>query len=163
MNRLEDLAQSYSQAPWRKQLQVVGIFLLALVLVALVSGIYLSVSARTAAVGRDIQSMQRKIEDLDREIENLQSQLAAIRSSTEMEARAMQMGFEPLQPDQILYLHIPGYIARQPVILAPSEQRALVSAHVLPPQYTESLLTWMKRQIRDQWTQASNQWSGATP
>jgi cell division protein FtsL len=146
MTRFEDFAQSYSQAPWRKQLQVVGLFLLGLVLIALVAGIYLSVSARTAAVGRDIQFMQRQIETLDREIEDLQSELAAIRSSTEMEARASQMGFQPVQPDQILYLNIPGYVERQPAILAPSEERKLASAPMLPPEYTESLVTWVKRQ-----------------
>ena len=42
MNHLENLAQSYSQAPWRKQLQLIGLFSLFLVSVALVAGIYLS-------------------------------------------------------------------------------------------------------------------------
>ncbi len=163
MNHLEDFTQSYSQAPWRKQLQVVGLFLLALVLVALVAGIYLSVSARTAAVGRDIQSMQGQIETLDREIEDLQSLLAASRSSLEMEARAMQLGFQPVQSDQVLYLNIPGYVERQPAILAPAEQRVLASAPVLPAQYTESLFTWAKRQISDQWTAVSSQRPGAKP
>ena len=163
MDHLEDLTQSYSQAPWRKQLQVVGLFLLALVLISLVAGIYLSVSARTAAIGRDIQSMQGRIELLDREIEDLHSLLAATRSSLEMESRAMQLGFQPVQGDQILYLNIPGYIERQPVVLAPAEQRILASAPVLPAQYTESLFTWAKRQITDRWPAVSSQQSGVKP
>ena len=72
MDRLEDFAQAYSQAPWRKQLQIIGLFSLILVFGALVAGIYLNVSARAATAGRDIQSKQEEIEALDLEIEDLQ-------------------------------------------------------------------------------------------
>lgn len=149
MNHLENLAQTYAQAPWRRQLQFIGLFLLLLVSIALVAGIYLNVSAKTAAVGREIQSMQDQIEDLDREIEDLQSQLATVLSSSEMEARALKMGFAPLAADQTVYLKIPGYAARQPAVLAPNTQRTLVSAPVLPAQYTESLLDWARRQLEN--------------
>ena len=148
MNHLETLAQTYSQAPWRRQLQFIGLFSLVLVSIALVAGIYLNVSAKAAAVGRDIQSMQTKIETLDLEIEDLQSQLATVLSSTEMEARALKMGFAPLPAEQTVYLMIPGYTARQPVTLAPNAQRKLVSAPVLPAQYTESLFDWARRHLR---------------
>ncbi len=46
MERVYGLTQAYSQAPWRKQLQLIGIFLVVLVFFALVAGIYLSVTAR---------------------------------------------------------------------------------------------------------------------
>ena len=147
MNHLENLAQTYAQAPWRKQLQLIGLFSLILVSIALVAGIYLNVSAKAAAVGRDIQSMQEDIEELDREIEDLQSHLAMVLSSSEMEARALKMGFAPLNAEQTVYLKIPGYIARQPVVLAPNSQRTLVSAPVLPVQYTESLFDWARRRM----------------
>jgi cell division protein FtsL len=147
MNQLENLAQTYSQAPWRRQLQIIGLFSLVLVSIALVAGIYLNVSAKSAAVGRDIQSMQRKIEVLDRDIEDLQSEKAMILSSSAMEARALQLGFTPLPAEQTVYLKIPGYVARQPVTLAPNSQRTVVSAPVLPAQYTESLFDWAKRYL----------------
>jgi cell division protein FtsL len=147
MNHLENLAQSYSQAPWRRQLQFIGLFSLFLVSVALVAGIYLSISAKSAAVGRDIQGMQSDIEEIDRDIEDLQSQLATILSSSAMEARALQLGFTLLPAEQTVYLKIPGYAARQPVTLAPNPQRTVVSAPVLPAQYTESLLDWAKQYL----------------
>lgn len=147
MNHLETLAQTYAQAPWRKQLQLVGLFSLILVSIALIAGIYLNVSAKAAAVGRDIQSMQQEIEALDREIEDLQSQLAMILSYSEMQARAQKLGFAPLPPEQTVYLLIPGYTARSPVVLAPNAQRKLVSAPVLPEQYTESLFDWARRRL----------------
>jgi cell division protein FtsL len=148
MNHLETLAQTYAQAPWRRQLQLIGLFSLVLVSIALVAGIYLNVSAKAAAVGREIQSMQTQIETLDREIEDLRSQLATVLSSTEMEARALRLGFAPLSPEQTIYLKIPGYTDRQPVVLAPNSQRTLVSAIVLPEQYTESLFDWARRRLR---------------
>jgi cell division protein FtsL len=147
MNHLENLAQTYAQAPWRRQLQIIGLFSLVLVSIALVAGIYLNVSAKAAAVGRDIQDMQAEIEELDREIEDLQSHLATILSSSEMEARALKMGFAPLPAEQTVYLHIPGYAARQPVVLAPNSQRTIVGAAVLPAQYTESLFDWARRRL----------------
>jgi len=147
MNHLENLAQTYAQAPWRRQLQLIGLFSLILVSIALVAGIYLNVSAKAAAAGREIQSMQDQIENLDREIEDLQSHLATILSSSEMEARALKMGFAPLPAEQTVYLKIPGYIARQPVILAPNSQRTIIGAPVLPTQYTESLFDWARRNL----------------
>lgn len=149
MNHLENIAQTYAQAPWRKQLQLIGLFSLILVSIALVAGIYLNVSAKAAAVGREIQSMQDDIEELDREIEDLQSDLATILSASAMEARALQLGFTPLPAEQTVYLKIPGYVARQPVTLAPNPQRTLVSAPVLPAQFTESLFDWAKRHLSD--------------
>lgn len=146
MDRLEDFAQTYSQAPWRRQLQIIGLFSLVLVFIGLIAGIYLNVSARAATVGREIQSMQDDIEVLNLEIEDMQSQLASILSAAEMEARARALGYEPVQPDQVLYLTVSGYIDRQPAVLAPYSERAVVSAPVLPLEYTESVFEWLKKQ-----------------
>ena len=49
------LLQAYKQAPWRIQIQWIGLFLLGLVLVASIIGLYLSISAQAAASGRSIQ------------------------------------------------------------------------------------------------------------
>ena len=147
MDQLENISRAYSQAPWRKQLQMIGLFLLALVLIAMVSGIYLSISARATAVGRDIQYMQATIVALDRENEDLQSSLAMVLSSSEMEARARALGFETVPVDQIVYLNVPGYEERQPVVLAPSSDRVVASAPSMPPEYTESLFEWIANRI----------------
>ncbi|MBN1146517.1 MAG: hypothetical protein JXA78_04625 [Anaerolineales bacterium] len=145
MNRLEDFAQTYSQAPWRKQLQIIGLFSLILVFIALIASIYLNVSARAATVGRDIQSKQDQIELLDMEIEDLQSQLALTLSWLAMDERARAMGFQLVSPDDVLYLPVPGYVERQTAVLAPHTERAIVEAPVMPPEYTESLFEWLRR------------------
>jgi cell division protein FtsL len=145
--RLENIAQTYAQAPWRKQVQMIGLFSLLLVIMALIAGIYLSVSARTAAAGREIQHMQNQISELNQEIENLQARLAFLNSSAEMAKRAREKGFKPLNEDRVVYLPVNGYIDRQPVVLAPYTHRPLPVAPALPPQFTESLFEWLARQI----------------
>jgi len=147
MERLENLAKTYSQAPWRKQLQIIGLFFSTLVFLALVAGIYLNVSARAATTGREIQELQRTSEEVIREIEDLRSRLAIVRSSSEMEARASEMGFECVESDQMVYLKVPGYGEKQAPSLAPYSERSIVNAPSIPPEYTESLFSWIKRQV----------------
>jgi cell division protein FtsB len=149
MDQIENLAKTYTQAPWRKQMQMVALFALGVVFAAIIAGIYLSISARATAVGRDIQSMQAEITTYNREIEDLQSQLARILSSAQMEARARGLGFEPVTPDEMVYLRVPGYTERQPAILAPSTERSVVSAVAMPPEYTESIFEWLMRNSRE--------------
>ena len=138
------LTQAYSQAPWRKQLQVLGLFLLVLVLVALVAGIYLNVTARAATIGREILFMESRIEELDLLNANLETRLAMINSATVMEKRALSMGFEPLNRENITYLVVPGYIPRQQAVIAPPPAPLVAVAAALPPAYTESLFDWLR-------------------
>lgn len=147
MEQIEDLARHYIQAPRRKQLQIVVLIALGLVVVSLIMGVYLSVSARAAIVGDEITDMQGTITERKMEIEDLQSKLARILSSTQMEARARTLGFEPVSPDQIVYLKIPGYVQRKPVILAASAHRTIVGAIAMPPEYTESIFEWLSRKM----------------
>jgi cell division protein FtsB len=144
---MDKFSQSYSQAPWRKQLQFIGLFSLFLVFLALIAGIYLSVSAQAAKVGRTIQDMQRETEAMDLEIENLQAQLALIKTADEMERRAEDLGFSKVQVDEIVYLKIPGYYEPQGVVLAPYQGRTIAGAKVMPEQFTESLFSWLQRQF----------------
>ena len=148
MDKLEGFAQTYIQAPWRKQLQILGLFSLILVLIALVALLYLNVSARAAQAGRQIQKMQEDIEALDIEIEDMQSRLSMILSAEEMEQRALGMGFFLLESADVLYLKVPGYVEQRTVILAPPSERVISSAPVMPFEYTESLFDWLSRQAR---------------
>src|SRR5512136_2085308 len=99
MTRTNKTTHAYLQAPWRKQTYMIGVILLLLVCVAIIAGIYLNVTARAAAVGREIQEMQVRvygyhyltggagdssvpIEELEQQIANLNSQLAYLTSYT---------------------------------------------------------------------------------
>ncbi len=67
----KNLVQAYKQAPWRTQIQWIGIFLLVLIGVAVVAGVYLMISGRAAATGRRIQSLEAEISALEMEINDL--------------------------------------------------------------------------------------------
>lgn len=147
MYRVQSLTQAYTQAPWRKQLQWIGLFLLCLILAAMVAGVYLSVSARTTTIGREIQGMYLEMEVAERQIENLETQLAVLLSSAEMRKRAIGLGFRPVTPEETFYVVIPGYVKPDQVALANSPGRSVPSAPTVAEEYTQSLLDWLRDRV----------------
>lgn len=147
MEGQERLTSTYHPAPWRKQWQVIGLIGAILVFVALVILIYMTVTARTASVGREIQNMQRLIEAADRQIEDLRAELGRLYSVQEMEKRAFALGYQYYNVDQAVYLHVPGYYVEEETVFAPLEREEVVPAQNLPPEYTESVLDWLKRKL----------------
>jgi hypothetical protein len=135
--------QAYRQAPWRSQFQWIVVFLLALVLLAFVAGIYLTVSEHSATTGREIQQMSADLDSLDSQIADMKTQLAALTSATQMEKRAEAMGFTAIDPATATYLIVPGYVGRQPVVLAPAPGAKSTPASLIRSNYTESLWEWM--------------------
>jgi len=157
MERVRNFTQAYSQAPWRKQLMFIGLFLLVVVFLALVAGIYLDVTARAATLGREIQLMQAEIENLKLANADLETKLAVLTSKGEMEKRARNLGFEPIEKDQAVFIVVPGYIPPQQPRLAPPPGPVRAVAADLPSEFTESLLDWMQRHILPT---ASHLWEG---
>jgi len=137
------LIQAYRQAPWRVQLQWIVLFLLGLVLVAFVAAIYLSVSARSATTGREIQWMEYESETIQSQIADLETKLAFLTSAGQMQTRANEMGFVQAEPGNELYLVVPGYTGRQPAVLAPPPGPAVVAVPLIRPNYTQSLWEWL--------------------
>lgn len=147
MIRVRNLTQAYSQTPWRKQLQIIGLFLLGLIFSALVAGVYLNVTARTATMGREILSSLGDIKQ--KELKNADSlaHLANLQASVEMWKRAEDLGFRPIEKDQPIYLLVPGYVHREQADLAPLPDPVTSVPASLPSDYTESLFDWTWRQI----------------
>ena len=147
MNHLSRITQAYSQTPWRKQLQGIGAFLAVLVLCALVTGIYLNVTARAATIGRQIQMDRHKVISLEMDIADKHSQLAYLTSAVEMERRASEMGFRPATADEIMYILVPGYEERPRAVFASSTQSFVAVAPTLSPAFTQSLLDWIRQEV----------------
>lgn len=147
MNNAQQLFLAYAQAPWRKQLQAIGLFSLGLVLIALVASLYLVVSAQVATYGREIQRIQVDIQDVQRSNADLQSQLAYISSAANIEARISELGLEPAQPDQIVYLKVDNYFSRQPADLAPPAAPAVAPAPSVTAEFSQPLFDWIKDQV----------------
>ncbi len=149
MYRVQNITQAYSQAPWRKQLQWIGLFMLALIIVAMVAGIYLSVSAQSSTAGREIQIMYAEMENIRRNIEDLETQIAYLVSNSEMEKRAEKLGFLSVESDDIFYILVPGYINPGQVFLAEPPGSTLPAIPTISPEYTQSLVDWLSERVFD--------------
>jgi cell division protein FtsL len=145
METITRIFHAYKQAAWRTQRQMIGIFLVALVGVTMVAAIYLSVTARTAIVGRQIQNMENEIINGQRVNADLQTQLASLTSASEMEKRALSKGYQPTEPGEIAYIAVAGYTPHNSISLAPQPQPR---PPAIPPEYTETLLDWFDQQMQ---------------
>ena len=135
------LIHAYKQAPWRVQRQYVGAFLLLVIGAAMIASLYLQVTARSAAAGREIQEIRVQITAVQRANADLETQLAGLTSSAEMQRRAGALGFRPVKPGELDYVAVIGFVAPEPAILRAATDVGQFSLP-LPPEYTESLIEW---------------------
>ena len=140
------LIHAYKQAPWRVQRQWVGAFLLTVIGVAMIAALYLDVTARAAIAGREIQALRFEITTIQRTNADLETQLAKLTSTAEMERRALELGYRPVQPGELDYVPVPGFAAPEPPILKEAED-VTVQAQTLPFEYSQSLLEWFDEHI----------------
>ncbi len=145
MQYAHHLTQAYRISPWRKQTMWLGSFLLALVSLALLASLYLSVTSRAATLGREIQYMQSDIEKIRRANADLTMQLAELTAADTLQERAGKLGLRPAAANQIQYVFVPGYTGRPPVALAPTP--APPPPTLVQPAFSESLLDWARQQF----------------
>ena len=136
------LLQAYKQAPWRVQMQWIGLFLLALALVTILAGVYLNINANAAAAGRNIQFLESDIDDLNDEIARLTTNLAKASSVERMSKRAQELGFKMIDPETAVYLEIPGYLPKDTLTLAPSRTTYIEETPLVLSSYKTSLWDW---------------------
>lgn len=137
------LTQAYHQAPWRIQMQWIGFFLVGLVIVAIIAGVYLSITAQTTAAGIEIQDLEAQRDVLKRKISDMTTQLADLTSEEVMTSRAHELGFEQIDPETATYMVIAAYPGRQPALLAPLPGPNNVVSPLIKPSYTISLWEWL--------------------
>lgn len=141
------IIHAYKQAPWRVQRQWVGAFLLIVIGVAMIAALYLDVTARAAVSGREIQELRVEITALQRSNADLETELGNLTSTTVMQRRALELGYRPVQPGELDYVFVPGFVPPEPAILLAAEDTVL-HGYALPMVYTQSLLEWMDERIK---------------
>jgi Tfp pilus assembly protein PilN len=137
------LLQAYKQAPWRIQMQWIGLFLLALVILAALAGLYLNINAKAAEAGRNIQFLESNIEDINNEIAELTTDLAEVQSTGRMMTRARELGFTMINPQAALYLKVPGYIPNDQLVLASGSPDIIKETPIIQSSYKDSLWDWL--------------------
>jgi cell division protein FtsL len=140
--KTKNIIQAYRQAPWRMQLQWIGIFLLILVSISAIAGVYLSLSGKAAVTGRRIQRLEFQVSALELEINDLASQLAYASSARVMRERADALNMVQRDPAQAVYLEVPGYSAES-FVLAPAPSVDTIPSPAILPEFTASLWDWL--------------------
>lgn len=134
--------QAYQQAPWRLQIQRIGGFLVGLVAVVIIAGVYLFISAQTATAGLEIQQLERQRESLNRTIADHRASLAELTSAGVMTSRASDLGFVRPDMSTAIYMVIPGYQGRQPAMIAPPPSSGNLPSPIIKQSYRQSLWEW---------------------
>lgn len=147
MINVTHLTHAYRQTPWRVQRQWAGAFLLGVLALAMISALYLDVTAQAAILGREIQYLRADTTDIEHANADLQTRLAMLSSADSMEQRALALGFRPAKAGEIHYLVVPGYARPTGVSLANTNPPA--SAPSTPPEYTQSLLEWVTAYLQE--------------
>lgn len=139
------ILRRYRDLPWQAQRQWIIVVLAAILVSALVAGLYLNVTARAAITGRQIQTLEQQIVLNQRINADLQAQIAVQLSVSNLERRAERMGFQPIQRDEIQYVVVPGYFPQNAVSFQnePASQSILLA----DPAFKQSLLDWLHKEI----------------
>jgi cell division protein FtsL len=140
------LIHAYKQAPWRVQRQYVGAFLLVVIGLAMIAALYLQVTARAAATGRNIQEMRLQVTAIQRGNADLETQLAKLTSAAEMQRRALELGFRPVTPGELDYIAVPGFVAPEPEILLKAVDAGYFP-QPMPEEYSQSLIEWFNERL----------------
>ena len=135
----------YQDIPLRFQKQWITSFLAVVVMLGLVAGLYLNVTARAAIAGRDIQNLELEITANERVNADLQTDIATLLSENTLEERALADGFIPLQRTEFEYLVVPGYFPQQGVSMTSFAANTDVLS--MSPEFSESLFSWLARQM----------------
>lgn len=136
------LMQAYRQAPWRTQIQRIAIFMLILITVGTIAGLYLNISARAATVALQIRDLQVNRDTVKEANSSLEADLASVTTAESMRNRAKEMGYGPVDAYSAQYLIIPEYPGRQPVMIAPPPSLFRPEKPLIRDSYTKSLWDW---------------------
>lgn len=147
MDSVNHFTHAYKRAPWRTQRQWVSFFLLLVLGFAMIASLYLMAASQAAILGREIQDLRAQILITQYESADLQTELGRLTSKDELEQRAYALGFRPVQPDELEYLSVPGYVASKAALLA-SVPELKPSAPSVQPEYTQSLLEWLDERLQ---------------
>jgi hypothetical protein len=159
MENVTQIVQKVRQAHWRVQRQWIGLFLLGIVAVSMVAGLYLNVTVRATLAGREIQLLQSNLLDDRRNISDLESQLAKLTSVVAMQKRAEEMGYRPATQEDFTYVTVPGFSPQNVVDMSREdiEGQSQPKQAVILSEYTESLFDWITRQLISKTTTGGQQ------
>jgi hypothetical protein len=64
-----------------------------------------------------------------------------------MEQRAIALDYRPVQPGELDYVAVPGFVLPEPAILLAADD-AVPNVQNQPAEYTQSLLEWFEDRVK---------------
>lgn len=136
------IQHTLDRSRWRPQRQALALATLGLFVAIIMGALYLSQSASTSAIGRQLEELIIERDNLEQTNEQLRAEIASLQSMPRLEQRAADLGFAPAQNSDIEYLVVDGYNPRRQtsvVELTPREEPV--------PTYDRSFTGWVQQQV----------------
>jgi cell division protein FtsL len=131
-----------NRARWRPQRQALALATLGLFVAIIMGALYLSQSASTSALGRQLEELIAQRDDLEQQNEQLRAEIASLQSMPRLEGRAEELGFVTAAESDIEYLVVDGYNPNRTEAVVPLQPRQEPAA-----TYDESFIGWVQQQI----------------
>ena len=135
--------KSFKQAQWRRHRQITVPILIIVFALGMFGAIYLAETSRAAVTGRNVQQLRRQVENIGYENDLIHANNAYLESASLLMERAGQLGYVPLQLDQIEYLIVPNFGYEQDdhsILRSEGNDSADLTSY-----YDESLSEWAVR------------------
>lgn len=126
---------------WRPTRGMIALGTLALFVAIIIGALYLSQSASTSAIGRQLENLVTERNELERQNEQLRAEIASLRGVGRLLTRAQELGFEQAGAGDIEYVVVPGYEPASAAVVVAAEDLAP------PPVYDESFTGWVQQQL----------------
>jgi hypothetical protein len=143
----ESLIQAYSNSPRRQKLQIIGSIFMAIVIASVMLILYLVMSARVIAMGRQLQQAKDDIDQLVYLSVNYRNEIAYLSRFEAMETRAKELGFRAPYPGEVFYVPVSGYDLHSQTRVESSSDVKPTVINVNLVEYHESLIDWIGKQL----------------
>jgi cell division protein FtsB len=132
--------------PMPSSQQGILVFIVVVGVLAVMTGLYLDVTARASIAGRQIQTLEQQILATERANADLETKMALLLSNQTMERRARDLGYESVKMDEVEYVVVPGYYPTEAVRFASSPQEVDILS--LSPEFRQSMIEWFAEQLK---------------
>lgn len=138
------MQHTFRDRSWRLQRQAVALGALGLFVAIMMGALYLAQSASVATLGRELEDVIARRNALEQVNEQLRAEISQLRSVPRLLARAQELGFAPVQDNQVEYLFVETF-RPQSEVAVPVLQGAAAPAENAP-EYDESFAGWLEQQ-----------------
>lgn len=137
-----ELSHVFDSARGRPQRQIVALVTLTLFVGILIGALYLSQSASTSQLGRQLEALIVERTALEQANEQLRAEIASLQGVPRLRARALELDFRPAGRDDIEFVVVPSYNPNRQLTVAP-----MAEAREPEPLYEESFAGWLQAQF----------------